>query len=225
MRLQILLDDEATHRVADHDRRNRKILRDLHDIFDILSHRNAAQRLGRQASAVAAHAQRNGSISLVGEEVQESFIPTPGRMPGAVHEEKWCLATSATGSFVDQLKPLGGPLPGIGPGRRDGATGRPHRVAAACWCREHARNGRRTPEALHPRGLPALPEARHPSRLLHQHAEHQWNDLRGNLGRTILNHFLPLRREDMPLDHGQDKPLLQLQVSVEQHGESVKCLA
>jgi hypothetical protein len=100
-------------------------LRDLHDIFDIVSDRNAAQRLGCQASAMAAQAQRKRSISLVGEEVQESFIPTPGRMPGAVHKEKWCLVTSAAGSFVDQLKSLSGPLPGISPGRRSSSDDGP----------------------------------------------------------------------------------------------------
>jgi hypothetical protein len=55
-------------------------------------------------------------------------------MPGAVHEEKWCLVICAKRSFVYELKPLSGPLPGSSLGRRGGSDDGPvDDLAVTAW--------------------------------------------------------------------------------------------
>ena len=58
------------------------------DVLDIVGDRTRTQGLVRRAAAMAAKAGRQSAITLVGEEVQEIFIPTPCRMPGPVDEEQ-----------------------------------------------------------------------------------------------------------------------------------------
>ncbi len=53
---------------------------------------------------MTAETQRQSTITLVGEEVQEIFIPTPCRMPGPVHEEQRDGVGFADAPLVDHLE-------------------------------------------------------------------------------------------------------------------------
>ena len=86
--LQILLHDETAHGVTDDHRRCGQTVGNHADVLDIVGDRTRPQRFVSRAAAMAAKAERQSAITLVGEEVQEIFIPAPGRMPGSVDEEQ-----------------------------------------------------------------------------------------------------------------------------------------
>jgi hypothetical protein len=53
---------------------------------------------------MAAKTDRQCAIALVREEVQEVFVPTPGRMIRAVNEKHWHLVGFAARPLVDHLE-------------------------------------------------------------------------------------------------------------------------
>ena len=52
---------------------------------------------------MAAKADRQGAITLVGEEAEEMFIPTPCRMPGPVDEEHRGRVGLTDAPLIDHL--------------------------------------------------------------------------------------------------------------------------
>ena len=74
------------------------------DILDIVGDRTGAQRLGGRAAAMAAKAYGQSAITLVGEEAQEMFVPTPCRMPGPMDEEQRDRVGFTDTPLVDHLK-------------------------------------------------------------------------------------------------------------------------
>ena len=109
----------------------------------IVGDRTGTQRLVSRAAAMAAKADRQSAITLVGEEAQEVFVPTPCRMPGAVDEEQRDRVGFTDTPPVDHLKHVAhGFLCALGtlqpPGGRSSLEqpqfsyhGRPHKLHAA----------------------------------------------------------------------------------------------
>ena len=75
MRLQILLHDKTAHGVTDNHRRGGQAVGNHADVLDEVGDRTGAQRFVSRAVAMAAKAERQSAITLVGEEAQESFHP------------------------------------------------------------------------------------------------------------------------------------------------------
>ena len=74
------------------------------DVLDEVGDRTGTQRLVSRAVAMAAEADRQSAITLVGEEAQKVFIPTPCRMPGPVDEEQRDRVGFTDTPPVDHLK-------------------------------------------------------------------------------------------------------------------------
>ena len=68
MRLQILLHDKAAHGVTDNHRRCGQTVGHHADVLDEVGDRTGTQRFVGRAVAMAAKADRQGAITLVGEE-------------------------------------------------------------------------------------------------------------------------------------------------------------
>ncbi len=53
---------------------------------------------------MATEADREGAVTLIGEEVQEVFVPAPCGVPGPVDEEQGHRVGLAASPFVDHLE-------------------------------------------------------------------------------------------------------------------------
>ena len=73
-------------------------------VLEVVGNRTGAQRLVGRAVAMAAKAQRQSAITLVGEEAQKMFIPTPCAMPGSVDEKERSRMRFTGTPFIDHLK-------------------------------------------------------------------------------------------------------------------------
>ena len=86
--LEVLLDDQAAHRVADHDRRLGHRGGGVGDVLDVFGDPGPAQPLAPGRAAVAAQVDRLHRPAAVAEVAEEMLLPTPGAVPGAMHEQK-----------------------------------------------------------------------------------------------------------------------------------------
>ena len=104
---EVLLHDEATHRVTENHRRCRQRAGDRADVGDVVGHRAAVQGLRQPAGAVTAQIQRQCAITVVSEEVQKVLVPAPGTVEGAVHEQQRHRMAVGGAAFRYDLQGLG----------------------------------------------------------------------------------------------------------------------
>jgi hypothetical protein len=88
MAFEVLLDDQAAHRVADHDRRLGQRGGRLGDVRDVLGDPRPAKALAPRRTAMAAQVDRLHRPAAVAEVAEEMLLPAPGAVPGAMHEQK-----------------------------------------------------------------------------------------------------------------------------------------
>src|SRR5277367_4081928 len=75
--LQVLLHDKTAHGVTDDHRCVGQAVGNRADILDIVGDRTGPQWLVSRAVSMTAEAQRQSTITLVGKEAEEIFIPAP----------------------------------------------------------------------------------------------------------------------------------------------------
>jgi hypothetical protein len=85
--LEVLLDHQSTHRVADYDRRRPHRPGGRGDVVDVVRDPGPAESLGwrRPMTAEVESLDRPASVGEVAEEV---LLPAPGAVPGTVHEKQ-----------------------------------------------------------------------------------------------------------------------------------------
>lgn len=87
MLLQVLLDDEAAHRMADDDGWRLEGGRGGGHVLHVVGDPGPAQP-PVAAGAVGAEVERPDRPAAVGEVAQEVLLPAPGAVPGAMHEQQ-----------------------------------------------------------------------------------------------------------------------------------------
>ncbi len=85
---EVLLDDQAAHRVADHDRWLGQRGGRFRDVRDVLGDPCPAKALTPRRTAMAAQVDRLHGPAAVAEVAEEMLLPAPGAVPGTVHEQK-----------------------------------------------------------------------------------------------------------------------------------------
>ena len=83
---EVLLDNQPTHRVTDHDWRLGQGRRRFGDVCDVVGDPVPAQALAVGVGSVTAEVDRLHQPAAVGEVTEEMLLPTPCTMPGAMHE-------------------------------------------------------------------------------------------------------------------------------------------
>jgi hypothetical protein len=85
---QVLLHDQAAHRMADHNRRLGQRVGSLGNVLDVLGDPGPAQPLAARRAAMAAQVDRLHRPAAVAEVAEEVLLPAPGAVPGTMHEQK-----------------------------------------------------------------------------------------------------------------------------------------
>ena len=86
--LEVLLHDQAAHRVADHNRRLGHRRGGFGDVGDILGDPGPAQPLAPRGAAVAAQVDRLHRPAAIAEVAEEMLLPAPSTVPGTMYEQK-----------------------------------------------------------------------------------------------------------------------------------------
>jgi|GEM_PF-4147547 len=109
MGLQVFLHEVTAHRVANQNRGRRQAVDNVGDVIEVVDGRMPVQRFGTGPAAMRAEVDGQRPIPLVGEQVQEVFVPAPCSVPRAVNEQQWHRMRVRATSLVDDFKHLQSP--------------------------------------------------------------------------------------------------------------------
>ena len=118
MRLQVLLHDESAHRMTDEHWRGTQLADNGVYVVHVIGNRTRFERLGQAAGTVAAKAQCDGAVTLIGEEVQKMLVPAPCCDASAVNEQQRNGVRIGGRSLIDHFQH--GSVPPIKTAARNG---------------------------------------------------------------------------------------------------------
>ena len=77
MHLEVIQYDPTTHRMTDEHRWGTQLDDNSVYVIHVIGKRTRSEWLGQTAGTVAAKAQGDGLVTLIGEEVQKMIVPDP----------------------------------------------------------------------------------------------------------------------------------------------------